>query len=182
MTEIADCLLQHGVEATLINANPLLFSKQVWDQLFLQDYPRTTPEKLPTINEVERVINKGVFLKRLLPSTTLIDQEMAAERPVIISYNPALIDTMRPQGVSYALIAPGDETNYTLFEPDYENSIALYPKQHVIYAITGVHSIDPSADSIILGKEKTPAPVGPPGPPPDINTVSTTETNAQTPA
>ena len=93
MTEIADCLLQHGLETTLINANPLLFSKQVWDAIFLLDYPKTTPEKLPTLNEVQRVITKGVYLRRLLPSQALIDEEIANERPVVISYNPALLET-----------------------------------------------------------------------------------------
>lgn len=171
MTEIADCLQQHGVETTLINANPLLFTKKVWDQVFLLDYPKVTPEKLPPFNEVDRVIAKGVYLKRLLPSITILDEQMAAERPVVISYNPALIDSLRPQGVSHALIAPGDESTYTLFEPDYENSIAQFSKQHILYAITGVHSIDPSADSIILGKPKAPAPVSPPVTPPDLDTI-----------
>jgi hypothetical protein len=171
MTEIADCLLQHGIETTLINANPLLFTKKVWDQVFLLDYPKVTPEKLPTYNEVERVIAKGVYLKRLLPSIPMLDEEMSAERPVVISYNPALIDSIRPQGVSHALVAPGDEKNYTLFEPDYDNSIALFPKQHILYAISGVHSIDPSADSVILGKPKVPAPAEPPMTPPDLDTI-----------
>ena len=171
MTEIADCLLQHGLNTTLINANPLLFSKQVWDQIFLLDYPRTTPEKLPTINEVERVVAKGVFLKRLLPSIEIIDAELAAERPVVISYNPALIETIRPQAVSHAIIAPGDAEHYMLFEPDYDNAVTLQPKLTVLFAITGIQSIDPSADSIILSKEKTPAPTEPPGPPPDLDSV-----------
>lgn len=171
MTEIADCLLQHGLNTTLINANPLLFSKQVWDQIFLLDYPRTTPEKLPTINEVERIVTKGVFLKRLLPSIEMIDNELTNERPVVISYNPAMIDTMRPQGVSHAILALGDEQHFTLFEPDYDDAVSQQPKQYVLYAIAGVKTNDPSANSIILSKEKTPAPTEPPGPPPDLDSV-----------
>lgn len=172
MTEIADCLLQHGLETTLINANPLLFSKQVWDDIFLLDYPKTTPEKLPTLNEVQRVIAKGVYLRRLLPSIAIIDEELANERPVVISYNPALLETMRPQGVSQAIVTKGDVENYTVFEPDYGDLISLHPKLHVLFAITGIRSNDPSADSIILSKERTPAPTTPPGPPPDLDTVT----------
>ena len=172
MTEIADCLLQHGLNITLINANPLLFSKQVWDQIFLLDYPRTTPEKLPTINEVQRVVSKGVYLKRLMPSIAMIDNELAHERPVIISYNPALIDSMRPQGVSHAILTKGDDATYSLFEPDYEESLTTQPKQYVLYAIAGVKTNDPAADSIILSSEKSPAPTTPPGPPPDLDSVT----------
>jgi len=171
MTEVADCLLQHGLHATLINANPLLFSKKIWDQIFLLDYPKTTPEKLPAIHEVERMMKKGVYLKRLLPSMSIIDEELARERPLIISYNPALVETMRPQGVSHAIISVGDAEHYMLFEPDYDNAFSKQPKQRVLYAITGIRSNDPSADSIILSTVKTPIPTEPPATPPDIDSV-----------
>ncbi len=171
MTEMADCLLQHGLEVTLINAEPALFSREVWNSLFLQDYPKTTPEKLPSMNEVERVVAKGVYLRRLLPSIEIIDSELAQERPVIISYNPALIDAIRPQSVSHAIVAPGDADHYMIYEPSYDNAITQQPKQTVLYAITQVHSTDPTASSIILSKEKVPAPTAPPGPPPDIDTI-----------
>ncbi len=168
MTEIADCLLQHGLDTTLINADPNLFSRQIWNDLFLLDYPKTSPDKLPSMNEVERVVKKGVFLKRLLPSTDIIDGELAEERPVIISYNPALIETIRPQSVSHALLAPGDADHYTIYEPNFDNAVTLQPKQVVLYAITQVKSPDPTASSIILSKERTPAPTAPPGPLPEI--------------
>jgi hypothetical protein len=168
MTEMADCLLQHGLETTLVNAQPTLFSRQIWNSLFLQDYPKTDENKLPTTNEVERVIAKGVFLQRLLPSIKIIDKELENDRPVIISYNPALIDSLQPQGVSQGIVTYGDDTHYLLFEPSYDNRITQQEKQVVLYAINEVSSPDPTASSIILGKEKTPAPTAPPGPLPEI--------------
>lgn len=168
MTEIADCLLQHGLDTTLVNSDPSLFSKEVWNALYLQDYPNTQPDNLPTVNEVERVMKKGVLLRRLVPSQELIDEEVNNERPVIISYNPALIDSIRGQDISHAILTAGDAENYTIFEPGYDDAISLQPKQTVLYSITQVHSSDPTANSIILSQERLPAPTTPPGPLPEI--------------
>lgn len=168
MTEMADCLLQHGVDTTLVNAHPELFSPDVWKALYLQDFPNTNPDKLPTINEAERVIKKGVYLRRALPSLELIDVEVSAERPVIIAYNAGLIDPLRGNVISHAILTMGDGEQYTLFEPSYENLITLQPKQTVLYAITQVRSPDPTAGSLILCKEHLPAPTAPPEPLPEI--------------
>jgi len=168
MTEIADCLLQHGIDTTLVNSDPELFSRPLWKKLFLQDYPRTDPKRLPTINEVERVIGKGVMLKQALPTTKLIDHELAKDQPVVIAYNPKLIEPIRSARISHGIITAVDGKDYQLFEPEFGNILEMRPKKVVILAIMGIISSDPSARSIILGKERKPTPKAPPGPLPEI--------------
>lgn len=168
MTEVADCLLQHGLDTTLVSANPELFSRVIWRKLFLLDYPKTDPNRLPTMNEVERVIAKGVILRQALASELIIDEQLEQQQPVIISYNPKLVDPLRSNSITLGIITAQEGDHYQLFEPFYENALELRPKKSVILAIHAVQSPDPSAKSIIFSKVHTPKPKAPPGPLPEI--------------
>lgn len=168
MTEMADCLLQHGIDSTLVSSNPELFSRPLWKKVFQQDFPKTDPNRIPSVNEVERIIGKGVMLRQAMPSINLIDEEIKQERPVLVTYNPKLIEPIRNENFSYGLIMAEDENSYQFFEPYYDNLLELRPKKTVLLAILGVKSFDPSGNSLIFGKERTPAPTQPPAPLPEI--------------
>lgn len=168
MTEVADCLLQHGLETTLVSANPELFSRALWKKLFLLDYPHTDPNRVPTANEVERVIAKGVMLRQALPSFEMIDEQLEQEQPVIIGYNPKLIEPLRKSTVTLGIITAQENGMYQLFEPFYENLLEMHEKKTVLLAVQAVQSPDPSANSIILSKVHTPRPTTSPGPLPEI--------------
>jgi hypothetical protein len=168
MTEIADCLLQHGLTSTFVSADPNLFSRPAWNALYLQDYPQVNPSKLPTVNELDRIVAKGVLLRRLLPSKEIIDKELEADRPVVISYDPAMLESIRAKSVSQAIISAKTDEEYTVFEPHFGNTTTNYPKESVILAITQLTSLNPTAKSIILTSEKLPTPTEPPPPLPEI--------------
>lgn len=168
MTEVADCLLQHGLDTTLVSANPEIFSRSLWKKLFLLDYPHTDPNRIPTANEVERVIAKGVMLRQALPSLEMIDEQLDHQRPVIISYNPKLIEPLRKSRVTLGIITAYEGHHYQLFEPFYGNMLEMHEKKNVLLAIHAIQSPDPSANSIILSKVHTPQPTAPPGPLPEI--------------
>lgn len=168
MTELADCLFQHGLNTTLLTAEPNLFTREVWKELYLLDYPKTLPDQLPSVNEVERIIKKGVLLRRVLPAIPEIDQELAAGRPVVISYAPALLDPLRQPGISQAILTPGDEQTYTVFEPLLDAQTTRQPKTSLLLAITQGQSKDPTARSVIFSTVRQPAPTAPPEPLPEI--------------
>jgi len=168
MTEVADCLLQHGLITTLITANPELLNRDAWRAVHNLEYPFIDPNRLPTLTDIERVISRGVLLKKLPPSLALIDEEIAQGYPVMISYVPSLIIGIRELGNSLAIIVAGDEENYTLFEPAFANVLTLCSKKTCLFSILEVKSADPSAASLLTMREKTPAPLGPPPPLPEI--------------
>jgi hypothetical protein len=168
MTEMADCLLQHGLDSTLVSSNPELFSRPLWKKVFQQDFPKTDSHRMPSENEVERVIAKGVMLRQAMPSTKLIDEELKNERPVLVAYNPKLIEPIRNESHSYGLIMAKEDDTYQLFEPYYDNALELRPKKVVLLSVLGTHHLDPSGNSLIFGKERTPAPTEPPAPLPEI--------------
>ena len=168
MTEMADCLLQHGLDPTLVSSSPELFSRPLWKNVFQQDFPKTDPHRIPSVNEVERVIGKGVMLRQAMPSTKLIDEELSKERPVLVTYNPKLIEPIRNESFLHGLIMATDGVSYQFFEPYYDNALELRPKKVVLLSVLGTRHLDPSANSLIFGKERTPAPTAPPAPLPEI--------------
>lgn len=156
MTEIADCIAQHGLATTLFNADMNLFNRQLWRKFLA---PRDSSGKpilespASDILETDRVIRKGIRIQRSVVNQTLLDQYLEQEHPILIGYNPAFVHPVEHVFASHAILTKANKEEYTLFEPLREHSTTQFPKNVIIHAIFGTKQDDPSAQSIILGKE-----------------------------
>lgn len=156
MTEIADCIAQHGLATTLFNADMNLFNRQLWRKFLA---PRDSSGKpilgssASDVLETDRVIRKGIRIQRQVVNQALLDQYLEQEQPILIGYNPAFIHPVEQIFASHAILTKESEEEYTLFEPLREHSTTQFPKNMIINAIFGTKQDDPSAQSIIVGTE-----------------------------
>jgi hypothetical protein len=155
ITEVAECLLKHGVQTTLVSANPNLFLPESWNKFALLTNP-VNPTKDFHINEMIRVMDQGVMVRGAIPNVEIIENELDQERPVIISCNYNILHQIAGEEYDYALITGYDDKNFFLIEAFGKKEQRKYPKQVVMYAIHSLTAKNPLAGSIILTRKRTP--------------------------
>lgn len=149
VTELAECLHQHGVKATLVTANPNIFERASWDKFRLRKHGKSAIEELQ-INEYTRVIEAGVLLRAQVPTEEIIDQSIHKHHPVIISLsNEAIRETLGSM-TEFGIITGYDHESYTVVDFGSVGRARRFPKQLVIFALHSLSSEDPTSGTIIL--------------------------------
>jgi hypothetical protein len=153
LTEMADCLVQHGVQTTIVSANPHLFSRQDWDQFVLKSSAHNKKEEFH-MNELHRVIKNGVYLVTLIPTAEMIEKQLDKKQPVIISCNWDVLHHLSGVTFDYAIISGYDKDTFQVVDAFHEKKVVKYPKSVVMYAIHSLTAQNPLAGSIILTADK----------------------------
>jgi len=151
ITEIADCLCQHGIETTLVTAHPELFTSKVWESISA-DF-RAEKSRTSSLTEVTRVIKKGVLLQHRVPTISLIETELEKRQPVIINCDLRFLQNETDVDLSFAIIVAADDETFSITDSLLGDRIKKYPKKTVLYAITENMSRHPTAGSILLTRE-----------------------------
>ncbi len=148
-TEIADCLLKHGIQPLIRTANPSIFSTAAWEKFALALRNRGISQVF-TQNEFERVIKNGVYVSTVPPTLAEIEKELAEHRPVIISFiSPAALEQLDDY-FHYAVLIGQNGEMFQTIDSFPQRTPSEIPKTLVFNELLNVASGNPNAGLVIF--------------------------------
>jgi hypothetical protein len=149
ITEVAECLHNHGVLSTIVTANPFIFERGAWDTFQLKKVGRNQMEEFQ-INEYVRVIELGVKLQPEVPTEGIIDEQLRHHHPVLILLDSGMIHSTLGTDMDYGIITGYDNESYTIVDFSAGGRARKFPKNVVMFALHAVSSGNPTSGAIIL--------------------------------
>jgi hypothetical protein len=148
-TEIADCLQQHGVQTTIMTANPMVFSAEAWRNFF-NDMSHAREYFDRFTHEFERVVKTGVYVIQKVPTIEMLEQELEAKRPFVMSFTSAPVRETLDTILHYAVVFGFNEDNFLMIDsfPNYEPT--QIPKQFILNELQNITAGNPNSGIVIL--------------------------------
>jgi ABC-type bacteriocin/lantibiotic exporter with double-glycine peptidase domain len=154
ITEIAECLLHHGLKTTLVSANPFLFSHDR-DEYFSDALGETAEKYRSHVKELQRVLESGVLLKTQVPTVKILKTQLAQKHPVIVSLNRAILTKELGVIFHYAIVTGIEGNTATLMDPASPHKSITIPLTLLEFSITSLTAINPFAGTILLSEPFT---------------------------
>jgi hypothetical protein len=152
-TEIADCLQQHGVQTTIMTANPMVFSADAWRNFF-NDMAHAREYFEQFTHEFERVVKTGVYVIQKVPTLAVLEQELAEKRPFIMSFTSAPMRETLDTILHYAVVFGYTEENFLMIDSFPGYAPTQIPKSFITNELQNITAGNPNSGIVILTRPK----------------------------
>jgi hypothetical protein len=150
ITEVADCLQQHGVSTTIVAGNSGFFNAVNWERILTPKNHEVNPSNQGS--EFERVMKKGVRLLRQIPTQKMIEEQLQNNHPVLTFLRSNAFFPQIDGFLHYVLLAGEEENHFLCVDVLPRRQTLKIEKSLIIQDIINMDPIDPNTGSIIFTK------------------------------
>jgi hypothetical protein len=153
ITEVSDCLQQHGVQSTIMTANPMVFSADAWRNFF-NDMVHAREYFDRFTHEFERVMKSGVYVIQKVPTIETLQKELDAKHPFVMSFTSAPMRETLDTILHYAVVFGYTEDSFLMIDsfPGYKPT--QIPKQFIMSELQNITAGNPNSGIVILTQPK----------------------------